>query len=118
MGLVLVLSIIWLPSYFLWIKVRKAMSSTRRSVTGCLWFGLVRGVLFAPGLLSGGHPPPIPVPIPFGALLFFPFAIFLWQHANGDGLFFVLCNLGSVVIASAVSIAIELVRFYKQRAET
>ena len=118
MGLVLVLLIIWLPSYLVWIKVRKTMSSARRSVGGCFWFGLFRGVLFAPGLMSGGHPPPIPVPIPFGAMLFLPFAIFLWQHANGDGLFFVLCNLASVVIASAVSIAIELVRFYRQRAET
>jgi len=118
MGLVLVLSIIWLPGYLVWIKVRKAMSSTRRSVTGCLWFGLVRGVMFAPGLLSGGHPPPIPVPIPFGALLFFPFAILLWQRANGDGLIFVLCNLASLLIASAVSIAIELIRYNRQRPES
>ena len=108
-GLALVLSIIWLAFYLLWVKVRKPMTEARSSSLERAWFGLIRGVVCAPGIMSGGHPPPIPVPVPFGALLTLLFS--LWMGGHGEAGFFVICNLASLFATSAVSIGFEFIRF-------
>lgn len=112
------LSVLWLlfaiPAH---TTLRKVMISAHSSVVERMFFVLISSAMLAPGLLSGGHPPPIPVPMPFGAPLLGLFAVLNGRHGE-SGSFFVIGNLVSWLVVTVIVGLIELLQTSKLKPES
>jgi len=102
------IAVFWFITAIVIYKVlRIVMVGDIPSLMKCAKFVFVCGNVITPGLLSGGHPPPIPVP---GAALLLGLAGLVRGGGGEEGSFFIWANLGSWIIVTTCIALVEVFR--------